>query len=146
MMAEQLTVRAAAGVVVRDQARVLLIRRRGEDTWGLPGGGVEPGETWSGAAIRECLEETGWHVRIDELLGIYSDPATQTHRYPSGSLRHFVGVVFLATPLEEVTEPGDEAAEVDWFRPAQFPSPLFAPDMPVLEDACNPGRRFPIIN
>jgi 8-oxo-dGTP diphosphatase len=146
MMAEQPTVRVAAGVVVRDQDRVLLIRRRGEGTWGLPGGGVEPGETWSGAAIRECLEETGWHIRIDELLGIYSDPATQIHRYPGGSLRHFVGVVFLATPLEEVTEPGDEAAEVEWFHPDHLPSPLFAPDVPVLKDARNPARRSPIID
>ena len=82
-MAEQLTVRAAAGVVVRDRDRVLLIHRRGEDTWGLPGGGVEPGETWSGAAIRECLEKTGWRIQIDKLLGIYSDPETQTTATPA---------------------------------------------------------------
>lgn len=146
MTPEQLTLRAAAGVVVRDQGRVLLIRRRAENTWGLPGGGIEPGETWAAAARRECLEESGWDVRIDELLGIYSDPATQTHRYPHGTWRHFVGVVFLATALEQVGEPGDEAAELGWYPPERLPSPLFAPDVPVLGDAFDPARRTPIIN
>lgn len=33
----------------------------------LPGGGFEPGESWQEAAVREALEETGFHVRIREL-------------------------------------------------------------------------------
>ncbi|MBI3839784.1 MAG: NUDIX domain-containing protein, partial [Planctomycetia bacterium] len=32
--------------------------------WEFPGGKVEPGEPAENAAIRECLEETGWLVRI----------------------------------------------------------------------------------
>ena len=145
-MSEELTVRATAGVVVRDQGHILLIRRRGEDTWGLPGGGVEPGETWAAAALRECHEETGWHIRIDELLGLYSDPATQIHRYPNGSLQQFVGVVFLATALKQVAEAGDEASEMSWCTPDHLPSPLFGPDIPVLNDTRDAARKSPIIN
>lgn len=146
-MDESVLLRPAAGVVLRDDVgRVLLIRRATEDTWGIPGGGVEPGETWAAAAVRECREETGWDAHIDELLGIYSDPTTQTHSYPSGARRHFVGVVFLATAITRAGPLGDEATELRWVTVHDLPTPLFAPDAPVLRDAFDPRIRRPVIS
>lgn len=56
-----LIVRTTSGVILSDtNGRVLLTRRADDDTWGIPGGGVEPGESWREAALRECREETGW--------------------------------------------------------------------------------------
>ncbi len=137
-------IRATCGVVVQDEAgRVLLMCRSGEGTWGLPGGGVEPGETWEQAALRECREETGWDVAIDGLLGIYSDPATQFHRYPSGNSVHFVGVVFLGSPLRQSGEPDGEGSQLGWFALDALPEPLFGPDVPVLRHAAlREGRPF----
>ncbi len=146
-MDDVIQVRPSAGVVLRDgDGRVLLMRRATEGTWGLPGGGLEPGESWAQAALRECREETGWEARIDELLGIYSDPATQVHRYPSGTLRQFVGVVFLATAKTCVGERDNEATELRWVTRNDLPTPLFAPDDPVLRDAFNPRTQRPVIN
>jgi 8-oxo-dGTP diphosphatase len=139
MNTEDVTIRATCGVVVQDDSdRILLMCRRDEGTWGLPGGGVEPGETWEQAALRECREETGWDVSLHGLLGIYSDPATQMYRYPSGATVHFVGVVFLGSPLREGGELDGEASQLGWFALDELPAPLFAPDVPVLRDA---GRR-----
>lgn len=36
-----------------------------------PAGHVEKQETLQAAALRETLEETGWHVELTALLGIY---------------------------------------------------------------------------
>jgi ADP-ribose pyrophosphatase YjhB (NUDIX family) len=142
----ELTVRAVAGVAVRDRdGQVLLMRRQTENTWGIPGGGLEPGESWSDAALRECAEETGWVVRIDGLLGIYSDPATQVHRYPSGSQRHFIGVVFRATPLHRPCRGDGEAVELRWVTADSLPESLFSPDAPVLKDALDPDVCTPVI-
>jgi 8-oxo-dGTP diphosphatase len=50
-----------AGIVVRD-GRVLLCHRRADrawypDVWDFPGGHIEPGETPTGALVRELREE-----------------------------------------------------------------------------------------
>lgn len=138
--------RATSGVILSDSAgSILLIRRAQEHTWGIPGGGVEPGESWADAAVRECREETGWEAYIDGLLGVYSDPATQVHRYPDGSLRQFVGVVFLATALRRVGPIGEEVTELRWVTASNLPEPLFEPDRPVLRDAFDARLSSPVI-
>src|ERR1700761_6960563 len=106
---------AGAGVVAQDrEGRVLLIQRSDDGHWGIPGGAVNLGETWAEAAARECHEETGWTVQIRGLLGIYSDPSTQMHRYSNGVLVQFFGVIFLASPLWCDGATDGEASDVAW--------------------------------
>jgi 8-oxo-dGTP pyrophosphatase MutT (NUDIX family) len=57
---------SAAFILLRSPSgTVLLLRRaKGEDhagTWALPGGKLKPGESPETAAVRECVEETGWN-------------------------------------------------------------------------------------
>jgi 8-oxo-dGTP pyrophosphatase MutT (NUDIX family) len=42
---------------------------RGEQTWALPKGWIDPGETPAETAVREAWEETGLHGRLDRKLG-----------------------------------------------------------------------------
>ncbi|MBT3817459.1 MAG: NUDIX domain-containing protein [Candidatus Magasanikbacteria bacterium] len=60
------------GIITNKQNQVLLIHRNDYDLWNLPGGGLETGESpWDGV-IREIKEETGFHVEVTKLLGVYS--------------------------------------------------------------------------
>lgn len=50
---------------------VLLIRARGQQLWGLPGGGVKPGERYDAALNRELHEELGLSPLAWNLVGVY---------------------------------------------------------------------------
>ena len=43
-----------------------------------PAGHLETGESLPAAAVRETLEETGWHVRATALVGVYRWEAPET--------------------------------------------------------------------
>ena len=69
-------IRAAGGVLWRhagdDDAaiEVAVIHRPRYDDWSLPKGKVASGESELEAAVREILEETGFHVRVGRPLGV----------------------------------------------------------------------------
>jgi ADP-ribose pyrophosphatase YjhB (NUDIX family) len=75
---------SVSAMVWRDR-KILLMRRSDNGHWGLPGGFVELGESVANAARREVVEETGWSVEIGQLIGVYSDPATQVVDYSRAS-------------------------------------------------------------
>lgn len=82
------------GAIIRDvQGRILLQRRSDYGDWGLPGGGMEPGESIEETMIREVLEETGLEVRQYELYTVYSGPRMK-YKYPDGNEVVFVMFIF----------------------------------------------------
>ncbi|GHD17329.1 hypothetical protein GCM10010313_46540 [Streptomyces violarus] len=58
---------------MREDGRLLAIRRADNGTWQLPGGILELDETPEAGVAREVLEETGIHVEVDELTGVYKN-------------------------------------------------------------------------
>jgi ADP-ribose pyrophosphatase YjhB (NUDIX family) len=65
-----------ATVVQRDNLFLMVKETEfGRTVINQPAGHVEPGEDIIDAAIRETYEETGWHVEIQNLIGIYSSKA-----------------------------------------------------------------------
>ena len=69
-------IRAAGGVLWRhapgdgDRVEVAVIHRPRYDDWSLPKGKLAAGESELEAAVREILEETGFHVRVGRPLGV----------------------------------------------------------------------------
>lgn len=76
-----------------DRKRILLTRRTDNGQWCLPSGRIEAGESVAEACVREVLEETGLHVEIVKLLGVYSNPH-QLVEYADGNRIHLISLCF----------------------------------------------------
>jgi len=112
---------AAYAVIVDDDDRLLLAHwnegRR--SAWTMPGGGLEGGEDPEQAAIREVLEETGYRVEIQELLGIHSRviPASQRIADDASGPLHALRIVYRArvTGGRLRNEVGGSTDRAEWF-------------------------------
>ncbi|HEX7127908.1 MAG TPA: NUDIX domain-containing protein [Thermodesulfobacteriota bacterium] len=130
------TLRAAASAVIFDaRGRILLQRRSDNGRWGLPGGGVEVGESVSAAAVREVREETGLDVEVIRLIGLYSDPAFQVVRYPDGNVVHYVSACFECRVVAGALALCDETLALDWFDPRALPADVLPIHRRRIEDA-----------
>lgn len=89
---------SVAGVVVRDDGRVLAVRRRDNQHWEPPGGVLELVETFDQGVRREVFEETGIKVRVERLSGVYKN-------MPRG----IVALVFRCAPVGGRLTTTDEA-------------------------------------
>ncbi|WP_128102128.1 NUDIX domain-containing protein [Paenibacillus sp. DCT19] len=82
------------GAIIKDSyGRVLLQRRSDYGDWGLPGGGMETGETIEETMIREVKEETGLTVKQYHLHAIYTGERMK-YTYPDGNKVVFVMFLF----------------------------------------------------
>jgi ADP-ribose pyrophosphatase YjhB (NUDIX family) len=85
---------SACAIVFDANGKLLLHRRSDTGYWALPGGAIELDETAAQAVIREVREETGYHVEIVRIIGVYSDPIHTTIRYPNGDVVSYVAIAF----------------------------------------------------
>ncbi len=102
------------------EGKLVLIRRRNppfKDSFALPGGFVEVGETVEAAVVREAKEETGLDIEIIKLLGVYSDPL----RDPRS---HTVSICYLAKGRGKL-KAGSDAKYIGLFGLNEIPELAF---------------------
>src|SRR5262245_21885160 len=63
--------RDSAFAIILDSDLILLVKARDKDTWQLPGGRIETGESPVDAVVREVKEETGLLAQVGRLTGRY---------------------------------------------------------------------------
>ena len=125
-----------AAVAFDGTGSVLLVKRGDNGLWGLPSGHVEPGETVEEAIMREVLEETGLYVRVIQLIGVYSDPASQVFSYPTGQTVHFITSCFRCEVIGGQLHPdGREVLDVVFADVNKLPEPLLPMHPRWLSDA-----------
>lgn len=104
--------------MVDSRGHILVIRRRDNSEWQIPGGILELGESIEDGVRREIHEETGVNVRVGRLTGIYKNMR-----------RAVVALVFRCVPQSGEAQPTAEASEVRWItreQAAEMMTPAFA--------------------
>jgi 8-oxo-dGTP diphosphatase len=106
------TTRPGAYAVVLDGREVLMTEQSDPvPEIQLPGGALDPGEGALRALHRECLEETGWRIRVERRLGFF-----QRYTYmPEYDLwARKVCQIYLARAVYPVGPPSEPAHRAIW--------------------------------
>lgn len=113
---------AAAGVLVWDDRRRVLLQQRSDDqTWCIPGGAVEPGERLEEAARRELREETGLVAGGLILLSARSGPDCFLV-YPNGDQCQVISLTYLAESWSGHLDLSDpETKDLRFYDPLELP-------------------------
>jgi len=94
---------SVAGVIIDDQNRALVIRRRDNGHWEPPGGVLELNESITEGLRREVEEETGLEVEVGNLTGVYKNMS-----------RAIVALVFRCMPHAGTLRLNPEVTEFRW--------------------------------
>lgn len=125
---------ASVVIIMNELEEILLVHRSDNDTWGLPGGWMELGETVEETARREILEETGLTLGVVEFLGVYSGKELY-HVYPNGQEVFFVTSAFVSADYKgKAVEDGIETKAVSFFNIDNHPSLINPSCRPVIVD------------
>ncbi len=103
-----------------DRGHVLLLRHtyRRQQPWGLPGGGLKPGESLEDCLRREVREESGLEIEIEGLLSAAAHAEVR-----------LVDMIYACRPasgydLASAFTPNAEVAEARFFSPDCLPDGL----------------------
>lgn len=119
------------GVFVIRNGKFLMGHRKGShgaDTWSIPGGHMEFGESFEETARREVMEETGMIIQNVQFGAVTND-------FFESDNKHYVTVWMLSDWEENepsITEP-DTFVDQEWIDIDDLPGPLFLPWRNLLE-------------
>ena len=94
--------------------KLVIVYAESKKYWTPPGGGIEPGETYEDAVIREVREETNMKVVKQQLIG-YQDI------YEPNRILRQTRSVCIVEPLGEFTlDPGGDVTEIKLIEPEDY--------------------------
>jgi ADP-ribose pyrophosphatase YjhB (NUDIX family) len=110
---------AVSAVLVNEEGKILLHRRSDNNTWSLPGGTMEIGESITEAVKREVREETNLDVEPQYITGIYSNPK-HVIAYSDGEIRQEFSICFACKIIRGNLKVSEESFELAFFTPQEI--------------------------
>ncbi len=121
LIGNEMLITVGCGVILEQDNQILLQHRTDRDVWGIPGGILEPGESFLEAAVRETFEETGLIVEHLDLFGIYSGKEGFA-LYPNGDQVFSVQIIFHTSHFSgELIQRSEESHEHRFFDRNKLP-------------------------
>lgn len=101
----------SAAVIFDNNNRIMLVKLtyQRKHPWGLPGGGLNYGESPEDAVVREVWEETSMKVGIEKFLFVKAWTPDR------------IGMYFLCNITDGLFKPSDEVSEIGYFSLDNLP-------------------------
>lgn len=113
---------AGATVVVIKDNKILLNLRSDTNTWGIPGGAIELGESLEKTATRELKEETNLDCNSFTLLNVFSGKDFY-FKYPNGDELYSVVALYFANDVSgELKITDGESFKLEYFSKDNLPN------------------------
>jgi ADP-ribose pyrophosphatase YjhB (NUDIX family) len=120
--------------IFNPQGELLLEKQTHFDSWALPHGCIDVGESAFDALKREVQEETGLTILEADAFGLYTDPKYSV-TYPNGDQVQTLSVAFRVTRWSGEPRPdGDEVAELGFFPFDGLPEPIYPIHLDSIRD------------
>lgn len=119
---------SSTAVVTDQHDRIVMVRRRDNDLWALPGGGMDLGESIVQTAVREVKEETGLDVEVTGLVGVYTNPH-HVMAYDDGEVRQQFSLCFTTQLVGGELAFDTESTDIAWIPADQIARLAMHPSM-----------------
>lgn len=104
---------AAAVAILNHRRELLMLHRRDNGKWTMPGGTMEFGESLADCALREVREESGLAVTIRDMIGTYTDPDIRV-AYSDGEVRQEFTVLYYGETTDFSVTLDEESSQFRW--------------------------------
>jgi 8-oxo-dGTP pyrophosphatase MutT (NUDIX family) len=104
----------SAIIVMNKENELLLQLRSDTKDWGIPGGGMELGDSFEETAKKELYEETGLIANQLELLDVASGKEFY-YKFPHGDEIYNATVIYKATEITGELKKDEESLELCYF-------------------------------
>ena len=103
-----------SAIIVMKENQLLLQLRSDTNDWGIPGGGMELGDSFEETAKKELFEETGLITNHLEILGVASGKEFY-YKFPHGDEIYNATVIFKAMDISGNLKKDEESLELAYF-------------------------------
>lgn len=97
--------KGAYGIIKNSDEKFLVVKDEDGNLY-LIGGKIEEGEEPNEALLREAIEEIGYKIRVNELVGM-AERHWVSEKYPDWS-QHNIGVFYKCDLLEQIALPTED--------------------------------------
>ena len=111
-------------VIILNNKNEVLLQKRHDGSWGLPGGLMDLGESFEEVAIREIFEETGLEVENLKLVNVFSGSEYYL-KVPNGDELYSVTAVFYTKDVRgNMKVDYNESVKLEYFKLDDLPIEL----------------------